>query len=314
MEYRELGRTGLRVSALSLGTVELGLDYGIPVPNDYGKPSRKEAIEIIEYAVDSGINLFDTAAGYGESEILLGEALYHHPDCYIVTKVNIPQNDSGELLTPSEFNRQVRQSLDNSLRLLQRDTIDIMQIHNATSEIIENSEMIAILNLAKEEGKVRFIGASVYGEKAALSAVQSGWIDVIQVAFNLLDQRMSETVFAAAKKAGIGVIVRSAFLKGALTKKGRFLPDELSELRDQVERVVDRLGITWEELPEFALRFCLSVPEISTVLIGTRTREELDYSIGTADSGALSGGLLDTAKGLGISEEQILNPSYWPIA
>ena len=314
MEYRELGRTGLRVSALSLGTVELGLDYGIPVPNDYGKPSRKEAIEIIEYAVDSGINLFDTAAGYGESEILLGEALYHHPDCYIVTKVNIPQNDSGELLTPSEFNRQVRQSLDNSLRLLQRDTIDIMQIHNATSEIIENSEMIAILNLAKEEGKVRFIGASVYGEKAALSAVQSGWIDVIQVAFNLLDQRMSETVFAAAKKAGIGVIVRSAFLKGALTKKGRFLPDELSELKDQVERVVNRLGLTWEDLPGFALRFCLSVPEISTVLIGTRTREELDYSIGTADSGALSGGLLDTAKGLGISEEQILNPSYWPIA
>ena len=314
MEYRVLGCTGLKVSALSMGTVELGLDYGIPVPNDYGKPSRKEAIEIIEYAIDYGINLFDTAAAYGESEILLGEALYHHPDCFIATKVNVPQGDRGEFLTSPKFNTQVRQSLENSLHLLKRDTIDIMQIHNATSEIIDHGDMISILSDAKNEGKVRFIGVSVYGEEAALSAIRSGSIDVIQVAFNILNQRMSETVFNESKKAGIGVIVRSAFLKGALTKKGRFLPDELSELRDQVERVVDRLGITWEELPEFALRFCLSVPEISTVLIGTRTREELDYSIGTADSGALPRGLLDTAKSLGISEEQILNPSYWQIA
>ena len=143
MRYRQLGRTGLQVSRLALGTVSLGAAYGIPVPGEFGRPAEADAIRILEYAVDSGINLFDTAPAYGDSEQLIGKALKNRPDCCIATKIAIPLDAAGRPLGGNALRHNVVESLEASLCALQRDCLDIVQVHNATIEVIHRGELAA---------------------------------------------------------------------------------------------------------------------------------------------------------------------------
>ena len=244
MEHRILGRTGLKVSSLSLGTVEMGVNYGIRKPNESERPGRSEAINLLQYAADRGINLFDTAPAYGESEEALGEALGRRQDCYFATKVSIPE-ENGRVLTGKALRLAVDDSLQASLKALRRDCLDIVQIHNATADILEDGEITEVLLRARDAGKVRFTGVSVYGEEAARATIEAGSFDVMQLAFNLLDQRMAEKILPMAYKANIGVICRSALLKGALTERAQWLPDELAPLRQQVARAVESLAGSW---------------------------------------------------------------------
>jgi aryl-alcohol dehydrogenase-like predicted oxidoreductase len=311
-ERRLLGRTNLEVSALSLGTVELGTDYGIRQPGQPGRPDRAESIRLLEYAADRGINLFDTAPAYGDSEKLLGEALGRRNDCHFATKVSMLEKE-GKPLSGKPLRKAVSDSLEASLRTLRRDFIDIVQIHNATVETIERGEITEALLKARDAGKIRFLGASVYGEEAALAVIKAGDFDTIQLAYNLLDQRMAGEVFPAACEANIGVICRSALLKGALTERARWLPEELAPLREQVTRAVNSLAGSWEKLPQIALRFCLSSSHISTVLVGASSRQELDAAIEAAAAGPLSNKELEIASGLALADESLINPVNWPI-
>jgi aryl-alcohol dehydrogenase-like predicted oxidoreductase len=311
-ERRLLGRTNLEVSALSLGTVELGTDYGIRQPGQPGRPDRAESIRLLEYAADRGINLFDTAPAYGDSENLLGEALGKRRDCHFATKVSMPEKEEKPL-SGKPLQKAVSASLEASLKGLRRDFIDIVQIHNATVETIERGEITEALLKARDAGKIRFLGASVYGEEAALAVIKAGDFDTIQLAYNLLDQRMAGEVFPAACEANIGVICRSALLKGALTERARWLPEELAPLREQVTRAVNSLAGSWEKLPQIALRFCLSSSHISTVLVGASSRQELDAAIEAAAAGPLSNKELEIASGLALANESLINPVNWPI-
>src|ERR1039457_1305833 len=157
MNYRTLGRTDLRVSEISLGTVSLGADYGLPAPGEFGRPERRDAVRVIHAAADAGINLFDTAPAYGEAEALLGEALAKRNDCFVATKVSLPSKVSA---TP--LREQILASLEKSLRALNRETLDLVQIHNATVEVLQAAEMLEILSDAKRAGKIRSIGVSIY--------------------------------------------------------------------------------------------------------------------------------------------------------
>ncbi len=312
MKYNLLGRTGLKVSALSLGTVELGMEYGIRKSEISNRPGPNDAINIIRCAVDMGINLFDTAPDYGTSERLLGEAIGSQTDCYIATKVSVP-DIKGKQLTGRKLQQEINSSLEKSLRALCREALDIVQIHNAAEETVKQGEITEILMKAKEAGKVRFIGASVYGEEAASAAINDGAFDVIQVAYSLLDQRMARNVLPLAKASQVGVISRSALLKGALTTRAKWLPDELSALRYASERVINTFGISWEDLPETALRFCLSSGFTHTVLVGVNSRQELERAVSAASKNLLDEKRLKMAEGLGLDDETLVNPSYWPI-
>ncbi len=241
MEHRILGRTRLSVSILSLGTVELGIGYGIRKPGQSAYPERSEAVYLLRYAADQGINLFDTAPAYGEGEQLLGEALGRRHDCYFTTKVSIPEED-GKVLSGQPLQVAINGSLEASLKALDRDWLDIVQIHNATADILEQGEIAGVLLRARESGKVRFLGASVYGEEAALAVIRAGSFDVLQLAYNLLDQRMAANIFPAASQANIGVICRSALLKGALTERAKWLPEELAALRQQATKAMTTLA------------------------------------------------------------------------
>src|SRR5262249_46101516 len=167
---------------------------------------------------------------------------------------------------------------------------------------------------AKDRGLLRVVGASVYGEDAALAVIASGEYDVLQIALNALDQRMRHRVLPAAAAAGVGVVVRSAFLKGALTAKARWLPQALAPVRDAGTRARDLLaGGSWDALPEAAMRFCLSVPHVASVLTGARTRAELESALAAEAAGPLDAATLAASARLAVSDDALLNPSRWPI-
>jgi aryl-alcohol dehydrogenase-like predicted oxidoreductase len=302
---RPIGDSGISVSLLSLGTVSLGLDYGIEAPGGFGCPNRTDAERLILAAADAGINLFDTAPAYGASESVLGEALAGRRGCLIATKVAAPPASTGTA------GRLIEDSLERSLANLRRDAIDIVQIHNATLPVLARGEIVEALLMARRRGKIRLLGASVYTEEEALAVIAYGCFDVLQVAYNLLDQQMAERVFAAAAAAGVAVILRSALLKGALTEKAQWLPPELSDLRKASESLKDRVG-SWEELTRMAYRFCISVPQASSVLAGARTLAELNQAITAARAGVLSPDVFASYRRRD-RKERWLNPSYWNV-
>jgi aryl-alcohol dehydrogenase-like predicted oxidoreductase len=313
MLYKKLGRTDLSVSVISIGTVSLGVDYGIEVPGEFGRPEEVEAINLLKKAADEGINLFDTAPGYGTSERCLGEALRTRPDCYIATKVTIPHDSDGNILKGCTLTTFINDSLETSMKNLQRDHLDIVQIHNATVPVIHDGSIADCLLAAKDKGQINYIGASAYTEAEALAIIEAGCFDVLQVAYNILDQRMAKQVFPAAKHAGVGIIVRSALLKGVLTGKSEWLPEELSALKTAARKARDTLAGTWDKLPETAVRFCQSASEVSSVLVGVRTNGELLEALNTAQAGSLPQPMLKAAKNLALNDDFLLNPSNWSI-
>jgi aryl-alcohol dehydrogenase-like predicted oxidoreductase len=309
MDYIQLGATDLRVSRLGVGTAAFGLDrYGITAPGE-GNVDPAEGIANVHRAVEGGVNFFDTAPAYGRSEELLGEALADHKDCLVATKVPIPEN--VDEISQSELTQRVNESLDESLRRLRREVLDVVQIHNATVHVLEQGNVVSCLERAREAGKLRYIGASVYGEEAALATIRTGKIQILQVALSLLDQRMRDRVIPEARTAGLGVLTRSALLKGALTKRAQWLPPGLQALSRASERVVRELDTCWESLPSMALRFCLSVEGVHCVLSGVRNSAEIEDCLAACAEGPIAPGLLTKAYGLALSDDLLLNPSHW---
>src|SRR3990170_3245835 len=114
MLYRKFGRTNLQVSVLSMGTVSLGMDYGIERPGDFGCPEESLSIQFLQAAADAGINLFDTAPGYGKSENILGKALGGRPECVFATKLSIHRDAEGRFLSGESLRKFVENSLEHS--------------------------------------------------------------------------------------------------------------------------------------------------------------------------------------------------------
>ncbi len=307
MDHSALGKTRLRVSRLGLGTVELGLDYGINEPGNFGKPAEEQSINLLNRAAYSGINLFDTAPSYGCSEEILGKTFADKKDCIIATKVNIPPNNI-------DAEKYITASLTQSRKKLQRKYLDIVQVHNATSDTFSNSDVFEVLVKEKNKGTIQYIGASVYDPENALFALDSGMIDVMQIAYNVLDQRMNDEVFYKAKSLGIGILCRSVYLKGVLTERAKWLPDHCAPLRAAVENLKERMNLnSWDELSVFALRFALSNPRINSVLVGVRSEKELDFALNAFEKGQLSDAELELAYGCRMKDKFWLNPSNWGI-
>ena len=208
MEYRILGRTGLHVSALALGTVELGLDYGIVAPGAFGRPSEAEAQRLVHAAVDAGINLIDTARDYGESEAVLGRALRGRREQVILaTKV---RTGAQSLPDSTALRREMLASLETSLQQLQTDYVDLWQIHNLDAEMLARVDVLAeVFAEARQSGKVRWAGGSTYGSALPMAALQTGAFDVLQGTYSVLDQRLADRVLPMAAARNVGIVIRS---------------------------------------------------------------------------------------------------------
>jgi 1-deoxyxylulose-5-phosphate synthase len=315
LETRILGRTGLRVSALALGTVELGLDYGIAVPGEFGRPPIEEAIRLVHAAIDGGITLIDTARAYGESESVLGQALQgRREQVVLATKV---RTQLGDGTTPSgdELRQLMERSLETSLRLLDADYVDIWQIHNVDEALLAQIDVVAeVFAAARQAGKVRAVGGSTYGVELPLLALQTDLFDMLQVTYSVLDQRLVDQVLPAAAARDVGIVVRSILLKGALTARGDHLPEHLAELRErsrQFRKLVAeaRLGAS---AVQAAIAFGLAQPQIDSVLVGLRSLEELHEALG-ATGIRLPSDLLEALRALRLDDADLLNPSTWGI-
>ncbi|HLU99943.1 MAG TPA: aldo/keto reductase [Acidobacteriota bacterium] len=313
MEYRKLGNSGLNVSVLSVGTVALGMRYGIETPNEKEQPpAPSESTCLLQEAADRGINLFDTAPGYGISETLIGKAIGSRFDALVATKVAI------EFVTEEMSARGVRnemlKSVDRSRHNLQRDQISLLQIHNATRSAVNDPRVIDALHEILRRKWALALGASVYGEDNAMAVIEHPLFSAVQVAFNLLDQRMKDRVFAAARHYNTGILARSAFLKGALTPRACHLPEALAGLTEGAAKACTFFGCSWSSLPSQALRFVLSHDWVDSVLVGIRNAKELAAALETLSAGPFPDAILSQAADLALDSDQLLNPSNWAIS
>ena len=312
MDYRRLGRTDLSVSVLALGTVELGMDYGIRAPGHFGRPAEEDAMRLVHMALNCGINLIDTARAYGESERVLGLALHdRRAEVVLATKVALHQPD-GSVPNQPALRQQMLASLQTSLELLQTDYVDVWQIHNVDEAVLARAAEVAdVFAEVKQRGQVHWVGGSFYGAELPLAALETDLFDTYQVTYSVLDQRLADRFFAAAAARDVGVTVRSVLLQGALTARADHLPDHLAPLITRSRRFRELVAAHTTLSPaQVALAFALAHGDISTVLCGMRTTAELTENVQAA-AAMLPQSLLDELRALRLDDANLLNPGTW---
>lgn len=258
-----------------LGTVQLGLDYGIN--NFKGKSSRSESLAILERAYEQGIRVFDTAFGYGDAEEIIGEFILARKlgdQVQIISKLEpncVPGNNENVLTI-------IENGLRASLRRIGREFIDGYLLH--TSPYIFREEIVNALHQCKVKGLVKNIGVSIYEEAEALAAAKSPLIDYIQIPYSVFDQRLNQTdFFRIAKANGKKVFARTAFLQGLIFMAEEKIPERLSEIKKHLrilDGIIQRYGLSRLQA---ALLFPLSKPEIAHVVFGVDTIEQLSNDI-----------------------------------
>ncbi len=309
MHYSDLGNTGLKISRLALGTVELGMDYGFRGSVHYKRPDKDEAIRVVHRALELGINFIDTARVYGDSEEILGRALIGKRDQIVIaSKVAINDNDMEDA---SRLRSSIAHPIELSLRALRSETIDLLQIHNAQPKILSNEVVLRAFEDAQKTGKIRVMGASCVGEVSAQAALSLAQIRALMLPLNILDRQMLPGVFPKAEGSGVGVLARSAFLRGVLTDNLPNVPDALLPVKQAAAKVAQECTSEVQSLSELALRYCLSFDAVSTVVIGVRSLNELDVNVRDAEKGALSPDCIRRLSIIEIQDQDLVTPGTW---
>lgn len=274
MIYKQLGKTGLTVSALGFGCAPLG--------NQYGDIEDSEAIRAVHAAVDHGITLFDTSAYYGRtlSETRLGQAL-------LGQRQNVILATKGGRIDRDEFDFSAEGILGMctaSLRRLQTDYLDIYQLHDIEfgdrNQII--NEAIPALQQLKQEGKVRFIGVTGYPLPLLRQIIETHDLDVTlsYCHYNLLNTTLNDVLVPAVKAKGMGLINGSVTHMGILTDQGpppwHPAPARVKQIGKDVAGFCRRQGTPVAHL---AIQFALQNNEVDVTLLGTRTVAELNESV-----------------------------------
>jgi aryl-alcohol dehydrogenase-like predicted oxidoreductase len=213
MEYRELGRTGWKVSAISFGAWAIGSAWG-PVDD-------QDSLAALNRAVDLGVNLLDTADVYGDghSERLIAQLKRERrEEIYVATK-------AGRRLDPhiaSGYNRQnLTAFVERSLKNLETDALDLLQLHCPPTEVYYKPEVFGILDDLVKQGKIRYYGVSVEKVEEALKAIEYPGVQTVQIIFNIFRQRPADLFFSEAKRRRVGILARVPLASGLLTGKMR---------------------------------------------------------------------------------------------
>jgi len=211
MNYRQLGTTDLKVSELSFGTWAIG--------GAWGKKDDQEALKALDYGIGNGVNFFDTADVYGDghSEELLAKATKgKHSEIHIATKFC----RAGNVHDPKTYSMEsVTKYCEDSLRRLNRDQLDLFQIHCPPMVILKDGHVFEVLDRLKEQGKIRYYGVSVETVEEGLICLEHPNVSTLQVIFNLFRQKPLEALFPQAKEQGVGVLARVPLASGLLTGK-----------------------------------------------------------------------------------------------
>jgi aryl-alcohol dehydrogenase-like predicted oxidoreductase len=310
MKKRELGKTGIQVSEVAFGGVEIGIPYGIGVNSHADMLPRGDAITLLHEALDKGINFFDTARLYGDSESIMGEAFEGvRKEIVLATKCKHFRNPDGSLPDYMQLKETIEESLQESLGFLRTDYVDVFMLHQADLGILENTDVIRIFRELRQAGKVRAIGSSTYSAEETWISIEKGW-DVVQLPFNLMDQRQSVN-FEFAEEKGVGIVVRSVLMKGILSDKGRNLHPELQKIESHIEKFQQLLSNEIQEISTLATKFALSFSEISSVLVGIDRSAYLNKAIETVSGKLLNTDELKKAKLMAYPQPEFLDLPKW---
>jgi aryl-alcohol dehydrogenase-like predicted oxidoreductase len=313
MEYRQLGTTDMRVSGVSFGAWAIGGTWG-PV-ND------EESMRALHAAIDAGVNFIDTADVYGDgrSERLVARLRRERPGetIHVATKAGrrLPRQ------TPEGYSRDnLNAWVDRSLKNLEMDAVDLLQLHCPHPDVYDNPEVFGILEEMVSAGRIRHFGISVETVGEALRGIRQPGVKTVQVIFNMLRLKPAEELFPATLKADVGILARvplaSGLLTGKLSRESRFADDDHRAFNRE-GKAFDK-GETFSGVPydvglaavealrplvppaatlaQFALRWILSFDAVSCAIPGARNEDQARANAAAADLAALDGATLDAVR------------------
>lgn len=327
MQYRELGRTGWKVSALSFG--------GWAIGGTWGSVDDRESMAALQRAVDLGVNFFDTADVYGggRSERLLAKLRKaYQSKLYIATKI-------GRGLYPhvaEGYNKaNLTAFVEGSLKNLSSETIDLLQLHCPPTRVFYMPEVFDILDNLVKAGKIRFYGVSVEKIDEALKAIEFPNVQSVQIIFNMFRQRPAEHFFAEAKNRGVAILARvpmaSGMLTGKMTPSTRFDSDDHRAFNRQGE-AFDRgetfSGVDYQvglqavselkaicpdgmSMAQFALRWILMFDAVTCAIPGAKRPSQVDENFGAADLPPISEDVMTQVRSIYDRHIRKLVHQYW---
>lgn len=311
MRKKPLGKTGMTVSELAFGGVEIGMPYGIGVKSQADMITEAEAIRLLHTAIESGVNFFDTARVYGASETIMGKAFRDRREQVILETKSRPIRDAnGDLPDGATLKKIIKTSLLESLTALQTDYVDVFMLHQGDLGILENEEIARVFTDLKAQGAIRSMGVSTYMVEETQKAIETSIWDVVQLPFNLMDQRQA-ALFPAAAEKGVGIVIRSVLLKGLLTSKGQQLHPALADVENHIRRFDELVQGGFPNLSTLAIRFVASFPEVSSLLVGIDNQDYLDQSLAAVNGPHLNAETMAQAKMLAYPDPKFLDLPYW---
>jgi aryl-alcohol dehydrogenase-like predicted oxidoreductase len=327
MQYRELGRTGWKVSSVSFGTWAIGAEWG--AVND------QQSLAALHSALDRGVNFFDTADVYGDgrSERLLAQLRDERSDpFYVATK-------AGRRLNPhlaGGYNREnLTAFVERSLRNLKTDALDLLQLHCPPTAVYYMPEVFEVLEDLSQDGKLRHYGVSVEKVEEGLKAIEYPGVQSVQIIFNMFRQRPSELFFREAERRRVGILARlplsSGMLSGKLTSESHFADNDHRAFNRQGE-AFDRgetfSGLNYEiglqaveelrpyvpagaTMAEMALRWILMFPAVTCAIPGAKRPEQVEENLLAADMPPLTPEAMSAIEGI---YNRLIRPQvhhYW---
>ncbi len=288
------------MNKLILGTVQFGLNYGIN--NEKGKPQKAKVFEILNHAYRNEISLLDTADAYGNAVDLIGDFHRETGQLFdIITKFKIDKDEEINLT----------EKIGSSLKRLGVDSF-WGYLYHSFDDYKNHPEARKQLITARENGKVKHIGVSIYNNNDLLLAAEDKHIDIIQLPYNLLDNDKQRGDLIAIAKANNKIIhTRSAFLQGLFFKDTNTFPEKLSPLVSEVENIKELTKHHNLDIATLALKYATTNHNIDNVLIGVDSPEQLATNIQAVSSKKLSAELIRKIDAIAVSDIALLNPSNW---
>jgi aryl-alcohol dehydrogenase-like predicted oxidoreductase len=286
MRYRILGKTGLRVSVVGVGTWQFGGEWGREF-------SQAEADAILDAAAECGINLIDTAECYGDhlSERFIGDYLARRDRSRWIVATKFGHRFNRFMNRDDDFSvAGVQEQLEASLRALRLEAIDLYQFHSGPDAVFQNQELWALLAEQQRAGKIRHLGASIMQKGSELQAHEAGkfGIEVLQVFYNRLDRRAEQMYFLHAEKNRLGILARVPLASGLLTGKYRpgvtfaandvratFDPEKLKRDLAEVERLQKEEVPPGVPMAQWALAWCLKNPVVTALIPGCKNPKQV---------------------------------------
>lgn len=297
-----------RLSRFMLGTVQFGMPYGIA--NSTGQPAYRDVVRIVSAAIDGGVNCFDTAAAYGSSEVVLGRVLRELGAADMVTIVTkVRALLPAEHANPNLARTAITESVMESRRRLQLECLPIVLFHREADAVY-----LPVLEELQVQGWIDQIGVSCDNAPGPAATILSkSRVNALQLPGSVLDQRhLRSGIYPAANERGVSVFVRSVFLQGLLLLPETQVPAQLRDVipvRRELAQLASACGMTLREL---ALRFMLSIPEATCLVIGVETAEQVRDNLELFERGPLPADVHATAMQLVPNlPELVTTPRLW---